>query len=113
MGLICPPLGTLVAVVVGGGWTALWFGMLGVSYALENNQVTLGTQMTILQQQAPLLLGFGIVAQFFAWLPLTVPLIVISATLLCCRLHRHGHCPLPTRDQWHQATTEETADAIA
>lgn len=100
LSLIFPPLGTIFAVVVGGAWAAMWFAFMGMNWLLENNRSALSHQFGLAGRQFPLMLGFGALAQVLAWLPPTVPLIVVGATVLCCRLNRHGHVALPLRDTW-------------
>lgn len=108
-GLVFPPLGTALGVVFGGGWAAMWLAIIGMSYVLENNRTPLAEQLRLPGRNLPLLLGFGTVAQVMAWLPLTVPLIVVSATVLCCRLGRHGHVGLSVRAQWEQRRAGDLA----
>ena len=100
LSLIFAPLGTVFSVLFGGGWAALWFVFIGMTYVLENNRTTLSMQVRLPGRHTALLLGFGAVAQFMAWLPPAVPVIIVSATVLCCRLNRHGHVPMPLRDAW-------------
>lgn len=97
-GLIFAPLGTAVGVVVGGGWACGWVALSSCSYVLENNRVSFADQMRLLRSMPTLMVGFGLVGQLLAILPFTAPFVVVSATVLICRLHRHGHCPLPVRD---------------
>ncbi len=108
LGLIFPPLGTVFGVAVGGGWSALWFVFIGMTYVLENNRTSLSQQVRLPGRHTALLLGFGTVAQVMAWLPPTVPMIIVSATVLCCRLNRHGHIPMPIRDEWEASLGPES-----
>jgi len=100
LGLIFPPLGTVFSIIFGGGWAALWFVFIGMTYVLENNRTTLSRQVRLPGRHAPLLLGFGAMAQVMAWFPPAVPVIIVSATVLACRLNRHGHVSMPVRDAW-------------
>ena len=106
LSLIFPPLGTIFSLLVGGSWAAMWFAFMGMNWILENNRSALSQQFSLAGRQLPLMLGFGAVAQLLAWLPPTVPLIVVGATLLCCRLNRHGHVALPLRDAWEARRAE-------
>ncbi len=112
LGLIFPPLGTVFGVLVGGSWGALWFVFIGMTYVLENNRTSLSKQVRLLGRHRALLLGFGSVAQVMAWFPPAVPVIIVSATVLCCRLNRHGHVPMPLRDEreMNQQATEPATD---
>lgn len=100
LGLIFAPLGTVFSLAVGGSWAAMWFAFMGMNWILENNRSALSQQFGLAGRQWPLMLGFGVVAQLLAWLPPTVPLIVVGSTVLCCRLNRHGRVALPLRDAW-------------
>ncbi len=97
LGMLFPPLGTAVALVVGGGWTALWYGLMGMNYTFENSHTSLSKQLQVPQRVLPLLLGYGTVAHLMSYVPPLVPFIVISATVLVCRLHVHGHAELTLR----------------
>ncbi|MCO4760273.1 MAG: EI24 domain-containing protein [Myxococcales bacterium] len=114
LGLIFPPLGTAVAIVIGGGWAALWYGLLGMNYTFENNQTSLAKQMQVPQRIAPLLLGYGTVAHLMSYFPPFVPFIVVSATVLVCRLETHGHAELSLRlGQRRSAEQADLADTPA
>lgn len=99
LSFVVPPLGPIFTVLVGGSWNALWVAMTLSGFALENNRVDLRTQIGLLRGQLAQFVGFGVVAQVLAWLPFSVPFLVVAATLLVCRLHDHGHCPLPVRSK--------------
>ncbi len=101
LGLVFPPAGTVVGVAFGGGWSALWIGMSGVNWVLENNRAPFAQQSRLARESVPLLLGFGLLAQWIAFIPLTAPFVVISGSMLVCRLHAHGRCPLPLREKLH------------
>lgn len=96
-GLLFPPAATLIGVALGGGWSAAWIAMAAASYAFENNRTPARRQLALLNAKPGLLLGFGAVAQFMAWIPFFAPLTVVSATVLLCRLHDFGHVELPLR----------------
>ncbi len=108
LGLLFPPLGTVVAIVLGGGWAALWYGVLGMNYTFENSHTSLGKQMQVPQRILPLLLGYGTVAHLMSYIPPLVPFIVVSATVLVCRLEVHGHAELKLRAA---AKAQRTGDA--
>lgn len=98
VGLLFPPAATLISIVIGGTWSALWIGMASVSYVLENNRTPLGHQLRLIADMPAVLLGFGMVAQILTWLPLTAPIAVVSATILVCEINQNDHCDLPLRD---------------
>ncbi len=104
---LVPPLGVGVAMLAGGAWSALWLATTLVGYAMENHHIGLLRQFRLLRGAVPLMIGFGACAQLFAWLPLAVPILVVSATLLAVRLHRYGHLALPLRDS--PAPSEDAA----
>ncbi len=106
---LLPPLGAAVALFAGGAWSALWLATTLVGYAMENHHIGLWRQIRLLRGALPLMIGFGACAQLFAWLPLAVPILVVSATLLAVRLHRHGHLGLPLRSA--SSAIEDAADA--
>ena len=97
-GLLFPPAASVVSVTVGGAWSALWIAMATMSWVMENNRAPLAQQLRLLTGQPGLLLGFGLIAQVLAWVPVTAPLVVVSSTVLVCRLNEHGQCALPLRD---------------
>jgi hypothetical protein len=98
LGFALPPLGSLYAAVVVGGWNALWYTMAATGFVLENNHTRARDQMTAVRSNWAIFIGFGAVAQWLAWLPPNVPFLVVGATLLTCRLRDHGRCRLPARD---------------
>ncbi len=101
------PLGALFTIAVGGGWGALALGATMSGFALENNRVPLAAQLALLRRRTAVWLGFGFAAQWLVWVPLTVPFLVVSATMLVCRLHDHGHCRLPARDDTTQLPAQQ------
>lgn len=112
LGMIFPPLGTAVAIIVGGGWAALWYGVLGMNYTFENSHTSLGKQLAVPQRILPLLLGYGTVAHLMSYIPPLVPFIVVSATVLVCRLEVHGHAELTLREAAKSARESEGASSV-
>lgn len=97
LGALLPPLGTAFGLLVGGGWSALWCAIMTLNFALENHFVGVGKQLGLMTRHPALLVGFGVVGQLLAWIPPMAPVLVVSATILACRLHAHGHLDLPLR----------------
>ena len=70
-----------------------------MNFGLENHYVGLGKQLGLMTRYPSLLIGFGALGQFLAWIPPMAPVLVVSATILACRLHAHGHLELPLRPE--------------
>ena len=96
-GLLFPPAASVVSFVLGGAWSAMWIALATMSWVLENNRAPLAQQLRMVADQPALMLGFGVVSQPLTWVPLTAPIVVVSSTVLVCRLYEHGHCDLPLR----------------
>ena len=99
LGALLPPLGTAIGVLVCGGWSAIWCAIMTMNFGLENHYVGLGKQLGLMTRYPSLLIGFGALGQFLAWIPPMAPVLVVSATILACRLHAHGHLELPLRPE--------------
>lgn len=99
LGALLPPLGTAVGIGVGGGWSAIWCAIMTMNFALENHFVGVGKQLGLMTKHPSLLIGFGAVGHLLAWIPPMVPVLVVSATVLACRLQVHGHLDLPLRPE--------------
>jgi uncharacterized protein involved in cysteine biosynthesis len=97
LGLIAPPVGSAFALLIGGGWNALWLTAVFIGFALDEHATPLSQQIKLLRQHAATWLGFGLVASVLAWLPPAVPFLVVSGSLLVCRLQAHGHLELRRR----------------
>ncbi len=97
VGAWLPLVGAPIAFALAACWNAHWLAVVLVGFSLDEHDTPWRQQLAMVRRDLPLWLGFGMVANVLAWLPFTMPYLVVAATLQLCRLHESGRLQLQRR----------------
>jgi uncharacterized protein involved in cysteine biosynthesis len=97
LGAGVPLVGAPLAFGLGAVWNALWLAVVLAGFTLDEHDTPWRQQLAMVRRNMAVWLGFGLVANMLAWLPFTMPYLVVAATLQLCRLHESGRVVLQRR----------------